>query len=354
MPTYRILIVDDQREMRNALRSAVETLGRDYKVVAVPSAEEALLEIRLQKFDVLVADVLLPGMSGLELMEKAKARNIESKIILITGTVDRKIRREVADAGADAFFLKPLNTADFLDAIERCLGLVDASYFEQDLLSDLKPTENVSERLTSLRKELNAITAVLLDDRGKILASAGDLPDASLESGLLPTLMASFSASGKVARYLGSNPPNDISYFSGVNYDLFLAHVGESYALFMVMQPITVEEEISTILREVYAGVKDLYDILHNMGVHLKSESPPPQAVVEPEEEMIEEDEEEAPILDALFKAAVSKVPKAEEVDAFWDSLIEGKPVDEVQSADALTYDQAVQLGLAPDEEGEE
>jgi hypothetical protein len=287
-------------------------------------------------------------------MAKAKARNIESKIILITGVVDRKIRREVANAGADAFFLKPLNTADFLDAIERCLGLFDASSFEQNLLSDLKPTENVSERLTSLRKELNAITAVLLDDRGKILATAGDLPDASIESGLLPTLMASFSASGKVARYLGSNPPNDLSYFSGANYDLFLAHVGESYALFMVMQPITVDEEISTIIREVYAGVKDLYDILHNMGVHLKSEVPPPQAVVEPEEEMIEEDEEEAPILDALFKAAVSKVPKAEEVDAFWDSLIEGKPVDEVQSAGALTYDQAVQLGLAPDEEGEE
>lgn len=354
MPTYRILIVDDQREMRNALRSAVETLGPDYKVVAVPSAEEALLEIRLQKFDVLVADVLLPGMSGLELMEKTKARNVESKIILITGTVDRKIRREVADAGADAFFLKPLNTADFLDAVERCLGLVDASSFEQDLLSDLKPTENVSERLTSLRNELNSISAVLLDDRGKILATAGDLPDASIESGLLPTLMASFSANGKVARFLGSNPPTDLSYFSGVNYDIFLAHVGESYALFMLMNPITVEEEISTIIREVYAGVKDLYDILHNMGVHLTSEPLPPPVMVEPEPEMIEEDETEAPILDALFKEAVAKVPKAEEVDAFWESLVEDKPVNDMQSAGALTYDQAVQLGLAPDEEEKE
>jgi CheY-like chemotaxis protein len=354
MAKYRILIVDDELELRKALRSAVESLGSNFNVIAVPSAEEALLEIGMSKFDILVADVVLPGMSGLELMEKVKARNTDVKIILVTGAVDRVIRRKVSDANADAFFLKPLDTADFLDAVERCLGLVEASSFDLDLLSDLKPTENVSERLSGLRKELDAVSVVLLENQGKILARAGDLPDDTIETSLFPSLMASFSASGKVGRFLGSDPPNTLSYFAGSNYDLFLAHVGETYALLIVTNPISADDKVSVIIREVYSSVKDLFDILHNIGVPLKSEDQPPPLPVEPEDEIIEEDDEEAPILDALFDSADSKVPKTEDVDAFWSSLVENKPVDEVQSADALTYDQAVQLGLAPDEEGEE
>jgi len=354
MAKYRILIVDDEREMRKALRAAVESLGPEFEVVAVPSAEEAFLEIGMTKFDILVADVVLPGMSGLELMEKVKVRSPEVKIILVTGTVDRVIRRKVADANSDAFFLKPLDTADFLDAVERCLGLVEASSFDQDLLSDLKPTENVSERLSGLRIELDAVSAVLLENQGKILARAGDLPDDTMELSLLPSLMSSFSASGKVSRFLGSDTPNTLSYFAGSKFDLFLAHVGEAYALLLVTNPISVDDKVSVIIREVYSTVKDLYDILHNIGVPLKSEDQPPQVVEEPEDEMIEEDEEEAPILDALFQSVESKVLKTEDVNAFWSSLVEGEPVNDVQSADALTYDQAVQLGLAPDEEGEE
>ena len=64
----RILIVDDQRDITRMLRLAVEALGRGYSVADVPSAEEALLEVRRAAVDLLITDLRLPGISGLELI----------------------------------------------------------------------------------------------------------------------------------------------------------------------------------------------------------------------------------------------------------------------------------------------
>ena len=150
MEPYRILIVDDQRDIRRMLRAGLDTLGVKFLVVDVPSGEEAMLVITRQHFDLLITDVRLPGISGLELILQAKARNPGLKLILITGVPDTTIRQRVIEAGADAFFFKPLDMADFLDAVERCLGLVETLLPPAPVLSepDEKPVQTLPERLS--------------------------------------------------------------------------------------------------------------------------------------------------------------------------------------------------------------
>ena len=80
-----MLIADDQRDIRTMLKTGVETLGSEFSVLAVPSGEEAVLEIFMQKYDLLVTDVRLPGISGLEVMRRVRASHPELKVILITG-----------------------------------------------------------------------------------------------------------------------------------------------------------------------------------------------------------------------------------------------------------------------------
>ena len=123
MRPFHVLIVDDQRDARSVLRAGLETLETRLKVTDVPSGEEAILVIASQPIDLLVADIRLPGITGLELKERARMRNPELKVILITGVTDPRIREKVARAGAEAFFYKPVEMGDFLDAVERCLGL---------------------------------------------------------------------------------------------------------------------------------------------------------------------------------------------------------------------------------------
>ena len=267
----------------------------------------------------------------------------------MTGLMDSQVRQEVADAGASAFFLKPIDIADFLDAVERSLGLVAEQIFgEENFLSAEKPAESVSERLASLRNEMNAISAVLLDGRGRVLARAGDLPDASIETALFPTLMAAYSASEKVAKLLHSTPPNDLMYFAGSKYDVFLAHVGESYALLVAGNPSESSDQVLELMKSVHEGLRDLVTSLAHIGVPIKSDEKSPEVEAEVEDEISLAE----PEIEALFQGVESEI-NLEEVDAFWDIASLRLEDEEITNADALTYEQARRLGLTPNEEGE-
>ena len=68
----QILVVDDHFEMLEFLRSMLELSNQDCEVRAVPSAEEGTLEITRTKFDLVISDVRLPGMSGFEFIRRLR------------------------------------------------------------------------------------------------------------------------------------------------------------------------------------------------------------------------------------------------------------------------------------------
>ena len=88
MAKYRILIAEDHREVSRLLRTSLETLDSKMEVVECPSGEEAILEASRHQIDVLVSDYRLPGISGIELMNKVRHFHPETKVILITGLTD--------------------------------------------------------------------------------------------------------------------------------------------------------------------------------------------------------------------------------------------------------------------------
>ena len=168
------------------LSTSLRTLGPEIEVVDVPSGEEALLVASRRPVDLLISDVRLPGLSGLELMARVHKRNPELKTILVTGLTDDKIRRQVAEAGASAFFYKPLEMSDFLDAVERCLGLVETFFplppvVEPEKTVPEAPPITLAERLADLRKAIDATAIILLDQQGEVSARAGELPNTDLE-----------------------------------------------------------------------------------------------------------------------------------------------------------------------------
>ncbi len=351
MTTHRILIVDDHREIRSAYRANLELLDADLEIFDVPSGEEALLEISLQKIDLLIADVRLPGLSGLELLEKIKTRNPDIKVILVTGLVDADIRRRVADAEADAFFLKPVEIPDLLDAVERCLGIVEgdtSALGDTAVFAKKRSTKNVSERLAGLRQELDAFSTVLLDDHGKVLARAGGLPDSVEKSQVLPTLMATFSGVNKISLFLGKPQPEDLWYFSGIKYDLFWAHVGTAHGLLVAANPIDQEEDLAKVIRAVNLAGQDLVEILDTMGITsmVKTESVK-ELIAErlDTQELTAEDENE---LSDMLQGEDEVV--TDELNAYWDTATNEDENTGPHSADALSYEEARRLGLTPEE----
>ncbi len=343
MGLYNVLIVDDQRDARSVLRAGLETLQTKLKMIDVPSGEEAMLVIASQPIDLLVADIRLPGMTGLELQERARQRNPELKVILITGVTDTRIRDKVVRAGAEAFFYKPVEMPDFLSAVERCLGL------EAEVQINGTPVIGVTERLDILRQTTQAICIVLISDNGNIVAQAGNLPPDIDETNLVHALLVTLDVTSKFSLAVGAAHPQDYLFFSGGAYDLALAHVSQTMGLLLIA-PSRWEmmDQAKNLKSEIQAVVQDLLVSLSDIGVQV---SPPESELAPAEPVEVEEEMEEVvplPELDALFQKAegIEKMT----ADAFWDAA-SGEDHKAPAGADTITYEQAQQLGLAPDEE---
>ena len=245
MPSHRILIVEDQREISRLLRSALETLEVELEVAEIPSGEEAILDSSRNNVDLLVADYRLPGMTGIELMRKVRKNHPRAKIILITGQTDPRIRKEVAEAGADAFFIKPIQMADFLDSVERHLKLVETILPPEPIaVEKAEALPTLPDLLSGLRQKLSAIAVFLLNDSGQILARAGDLPDGDNEDSLFSSLLSIHSAGLKVAHLIKQDIISNWHIFNDGKYDLVFAPVGLTHAMLVAGQGIADEDHL--------------------------------------------------------------------------------------------------------------
>jgi len=339
MAPLRILIVEDQREVSRLLRSALETLEHELEVVEIPSGEEAILDSSRNKVDLLVSDYRLPGMSGIELMRKVRSHHAGVKIILVTGQTDPKVRKEVADAGADAFFIKPVPMADFLDAVERHLGLVETILPPEPIATDDEEVvRKLPDMLAGLRQELEAAAVLLMDDTGFVLARAGDLPDRNSEVPLISSLLAIHSAGQKVSRLIGQKVPSNWHVFDGGKQDIVFAPVGSTHAMLVMGKGLADEDRIMKTVEIFSQAAKPIEDAY----AEVPSGTP---AVQEPGTTPIEVVEQSTKELEPLFKEAKKKLKPAE-VNDFWDKAADNHKAP--MKPDMLTYDQAKQLGLAP------
>jgi excisionase family DNA binding protein len=125
-PHPYILIVDDESEVIDLLTMALRSGEEPLEVAGARGGVDALLLIGERKPDLLVLDILMPGMNGYEVCGKLKSnpvtRNI--RIIAISGDHNSAVRERVLSAGADLFFAKPFDLVLFRDA---CFSLLHSS-----------------------------------------------------------------------------------------------------------------------------------------------------------------------------------------------------------------------------------
>jgi len=101
-----ILLVEDSRVQREIARLALEQLG--FRVEAVESAEEALSRYAPGRYDVLLTDIMLPGVSGVELLGKVRVQDSDQCIILMTAEGSSLSAVGAIRAGADDYVTKPI------------------------------------------------------------------------------------------------------------------------------------------------------------------------------------------------------------------------------------------------------
>ena len=114
----RILIVDDEVAVRNTMHEYITTAG--YYSEAVACAEDALELLETDSFHVVITDIMLPGMGGLELTKLIKRDNA-SDVIVMTGYSDVYSYEEAINVGASDFVIKPVRLEELLLRLKRVL-----------------------------------------------------------------------------------------------------------------------------------------------------------------------------------------------------------------------------------------
>jgi CheY-like chemotaxis protein len=350
MADYHILIVDNQRKQRRDLRSGVESLGSDFRVIDAPSGEEALLLLSRQPIHLLVSEYRLAGMTGLELMQKVRQSQPEVKTIFISEPGQTKFKTQATQAGADAFLFKPVDMAEFLKAVERCLGLSQVEPTGKPEVKTQRPTPitGLTEILEDLRQQLHAIAVLLMDREGRAALRAGELPPGATDASLQAALKATFDAGVKISWALGRLPPEDLAYFSGVKFDIYLAHIGQSTALVVLTEPARDAETRGRIMLHLPPTVNAL---LHGFSTRDRLPAPPAGSLSGPD--VTGEDSPLDLELDVLLSQASNTDARPTDIDSFWETAAEQASREGLPKAGALSYEQARKLGLAPKDDAQ-
>jgi putative two-component system response regulator len=115
----RILVIDDEPIVRMLVAEILETAGHD--VAVADSAEQALAIFEAEELELVVSDVVMPGLSGLELLEAVRARTASLPVILITGAGTYETLSEALARGAAGLVTKPFSHAELQSAVAEAL-----------------------------------------------------------------------------------------------------------------------------------------------------------------------------------------------------------------------------------------
>jgi CheY-like chemotaxis protein len=382
MPAKRILLVDDQRDVTRLLRSALETLGQDYVIVETPSGEEALLEIGRGGADLLVIDVRLPGISGLDVVKRLRRTNAsQAQVIVISGVSNPQMETEALNLGALAFLKKPISVDSFLPLAQRALG--DQAAQPEVTLETEQPA--IADRLSTLRRDLGANAVFLVDMQGRVTVRAGDVTRIDIDP-VMAQVISAMGAALKVSGMLGGLIPSNVLFFDGDEFDVYAANVGQYYAIVMIYDGERGAGQMGPVMRYGRQCADDLLNSLVMLGVKMDvptavSFAPRPSAVpmtippvtaaprpapakpapapvvAKPSPAAAPAPAKPAPapaapapakpLTEAELKAldeALNKL-KAQDANSFWDSLTEETEAADLRP-DAISLEDAEKLGL--------
>jgi CheY-like chemotaxis protein len=403
MKTRRILIVDDAPEFANMVKDALSTMEIPLQVTIYLSAEEAWLEVLKTRFDLVVTDLRLPGISGTELVRRIRQRFPKIKIIAVSGLAEAGLNERTRAAGVDAFYRKPVEMPLLLTKIDNLLS--DLTQEEEPTTSDDRPQKaqllsrlsttpqesspapisaeateaavrastapttilppdparnqkpapkyspedlasmrDLEQRLLKLMRESGAQSVVLTTQTGQVLYGSGVKPDFHFSPELVSACSSLVSSLKEVARTPEETTTLGVMVLAGNNRDSVVVNVSK-FLVWLLFSTGSQPAEVSKATAAVYAS-KDSLQFILNMLALLPVPThphPPVEGEQAKNERIATMNTDELKIAEKITDKAVDK----KDADAFWDAEEGEKP--EIPG-DTIDFDKAASMGLISSE----
>jgi DNA-binding response OmpR family regulator len=169
----KILVVDDEINVCKSIRQSIES--EDYEVDMALSGEEAIKKDKTKFYDLIITDLMMPGISGMDLLSSLKTARPEANVIIITGYPTIKTAVQSIKIGAFDYLPKPFTPNDLRSLVSRALKKADVAKKESSLPE--RPDDLfVMPGHTWVRNEgKNLVTVGVLPDFLQPIASIADL-----------------------------------------------------------------------------------------------------------------------------------------------------------------------------------
>ncbi len=259
MTQQRILIVEDEPALSSTVRRALSMPeGGGYAVECCESGEAALARFQDTSFDLVITDLRMPGISGLELLEHVHRISPGTRTILITGFGTPQVE-DHARRLADAYLPKPFEMRTLIDTVQHTLGVspvVDRCLiaFSEDGL------RAIEKRMEDLRFDVSALGVLLLDQAGQLLAETGQRGDFDTNT-FLALLGNAMAAANQVSHMLKDDGAFDLHFHEGGRYEIYTVRISDQVFLCLVLNRHGSSSRIGMVwlyLRRVITELREL------------------------------------------------------------------------------------------------
>jgi len=160
--SFKILITDDDIDLRDLLTEAVGNWG--YPVAVARDGEEALRKLRMEKYDIVITDLMMPGMDGLALLQRVKELDKDILVIIITGYATIETAVKAIENGAYDYIAKPFRLDELMIVIRNACERLRLTMHNKALLDELRSAYG---EVSELKKEIARSAGRHVDEVGE-------------------------------------------------------------------------------------------------------------------------------------------------------------------------------------------
>jgi CheY-like chemotaxis protein len=227
MSPARILVVDDEPHTRTFICDGLNALGITSDTLGVSTADEALAEISRQPPDLVITDVRMPGLNGLDLARYLRQNYPDTKVIVVTGYSTRDIEKTSVALSVTALLKKPFGLDTLGDIVRKALNHNTIARPISEIAP--LPVEPLERHINSVKRDTGALWAGLFDAEGKQIAHSG--ADENLDGTL--DLISCQNWAAPIIQFADRGGPCFL-FIDRQPHDVYLASVGTSHCLILI------------------------------------------------------------------------------------------------------------------------
>ncbi len=227
MSSAHILVVDDEPHTRTFICDGLSALGIADDALGVSTADEAIAEISRHTPDLVITDIRMPGLNGLDLARYLRQSYPETKVIVVTGYSTRDIERTALALSVTALLKKPFGLDTLGEIVRKTLNhSIPAKSNGEIIPSAMEPLER---QASILKRDSGAVWVGLYSAAGRLITHSGsdDNLDRAMDQILRPTWPS------QIAQFAEGGGPCFL-FIDRQPHDIYLASVGANHCVALV------------------------------------------------------------------------------------------------------------------------